>query len=97
MREKGWLTPLHVAAYNGSLECARLLLFYNTEDGECGTNINASDRGGHTPLHHAVYGGHLDVRTFSFSAYVVLAFLTEPHLLLQNLRWSVCFLQTVPL
>lgn len=61
IREKGWLTPLHVAAYHGSLECARLLLFYKVEDGECGTNINASDRGGHTPLHHAVFGGHLDV------------------------------------
>lgn len=60
MRDKTWLTPLHVAAFNGALECARLLLFYNTDE-EFGTNINASDRGGHTPLHHAVYGGHVDV------------------------------------
>lgn len=62
MRDKSWLTPLHVAAFNGSLECARLLLFYNTKGEEFGTNINASDRGGHTPLHHAVYGGHIDVK-----------------------------------
>lgn len=59
-RDKCWQTPLHIAAMNGSLECARLLL-----DGSA--NVNASDRGGHTPLHHAVLAGHQQVEFLSLT------------------------------
>jgi ankyrin repeat protein len=48
------LVPLHMAAVNGKLETARLLLLQ-------GAQINASDQFGCTPLHRAASKGHTGI------------------------------------
>jgi hypothetical protein len=48
------LIPLHIAAVNGKLETARLLLLQ-------GAQINASDQFGCTPLHRAASNGHTGI------------------------------------
>ena len=45
-------TPLHHAAYYGSLECCQLLV-------DAGASLNSCDASGRTPLHHATARGAL--------------------------------------
>ena len=47
-------TPLHLAAYNGHIEIARLLL-------QNGAEVNAKSNYGRTPLHCSAYRGHVDI------------------------------------
>ena len=47
-------TPLHVAASEGNVDCALLLVDY-------GADSTLKDRAGMTPLHHAVNGGHRNI------------------------------------
>ncbi len=51
--ERGW-TPLTIAAFNGSLDLAKLVV-------ELGANVNIKDNGGFSPLHWAAFNGHADV------------------------------------
>jgi hypothetical protein len=46
-------TPLHLAACEGHLECAELLI-------RKGGDVNAKDKNGFTPLHFAAYYGKID-------------------------------------
>jgi ankyrin repeat protein len=53
-------TPLHYAAVTNSLECARLLIFYEHAY-EPRTDVNATDNEGRTPLRLASDKGHLSM------------------------------------
>ena len=47
-------TPLHLAARNGRLAAAQLLL-------ERGAIVGVQNKGGRTPLHEASFHGHSDI------------------------------------
>lgn len=49
------LAPLHAAAYNGHLECVKLLI----EKGK--VDVNHRDDVGGTPLMRAAWGGHAEI------------------------------------
>jgi ankyrin repeat protein len=53
-------TALHLAAYNGQVECGRVLL-------EVIQNVNVSDIEGSSPLHKAAFGGHEEFLALFFS------------------------------
>ncbi|KAK7869755.1 hypothetical protein R5R35_008290 [Gryllus longicercus] len=56
----GW-TPLHEAAFHGSLECVRCLLNFRTPSGGPAVDLEARSKGGVTPLMDAVSKNHLEV------------------------------------
>lgn len=51
--DRNW-TPLMVAAFNGNLESALLLI-------KAGARISTQDKNGYTTLHWAAYNGHIDM------------------------------------
>lgn len=53
-RDKFWHTPLHMAASNWAIGCAKALIPHVQ-------SVDVSDRSGRTPLHHAAYSGHGEV------------------------------------
>jgi len=53
----GWLTPLLIAAREGNVELARILL-------GAGADVNAASGDGKTPLALAIFNGNYDVATF---------------------------------
>ena len=54
VKDKDGHTPLHLAAFTGHADVARLLL-------EHGADPNFKNNIGHTPLHIAAFTGHADV------------------------------------
>ncbi len=55
--DKDGVTPLHIAAGQVHVECAKLLAAH-------GAALNAVDRFGRTPLHFAVRSGNLEIVQF---------------------------------
>ncbi|KAF2184005.1 ankyrin [Zopfia rhizophila CBS 207.26] len=49
------LVPLHAAAYNGKLDCAKVLVE------QAGMDVNSKDDIGGTPLIRAAWGGNVEM------------------------------------
>ena len=60
IRDHNGLTPLHIAAKNGDMDCMNFLL-------SKGEDINALDHDNNTPLHYAVNGRFLYAYNFQWS------------------------------
>lgn len=81
-RDSDTWSPLEVAAGNGNLEAARVLV-------EAGANVNAEDGGGRTPLYWAMNSDHRDVATYLVSQGASLTFGAEP-----SASWAPAWLQS---
>ena len=58
-------TPLHNAAFNGHIECLKLLV-------ESNANTNAEDNTGSTPLHHAVKKGNKSCASYLIKVIILI-------------------------